>query len=609
MDRFRNRDSRWDIRANCRARTPEVFQQTAVIADASGETPSSTHAGRAPGRVSRPAARVWLSSIRRACRVGIALLIPGFAHAQAPSAGQSMRDIETTRPTLPAPKRPDIALPPTEAAGQPADDAGPRVSVHAFDIEGNEAFTTAQLKLPLADLIGRDLSFGELQQAAGRITAYYRTRGYVLARAYLPHQDVENGVVRIAVVEGRYGNIELHNGTRVLDRALRQPLGALQPGEIVRAGDLERSLTLLDEMPGVSAKGTLRPGAEPGTTDLVIDADRGPLANGSIELDNFGDPLTGRYRATGSLDINAPLRLGDRFSLRGLTSNMDQRYYRAAYQLPVGPASTRVGVAYSDMNYRIGGSLKVLGYRGSASVRSAFVTQPLVRSRRASANLQFTYENKQLHDNYGVFQVVGDKHVDLWSFGISGNSQDDWFGGGRNGFSATVATGRLRGNDALKMNPIAKTHGAFTKLNINALRLQALGARLQLFTQFGAQLASRNLDASEKFSLGGPYGVRAYALGAGNGDQGWQASAELRYLATPGWQVSTFVDTGRVQFNKQRWSNERNTVQLSSIGIGVGWFGSRRQVNVTAALPLGNADKVATVTRSPSVWLQAAQYF
>ncbi len=587
---------RWDIRAIRCINVPATFEATASNAGASGDAPSSTQACRAPASF-------------RVGGIAIALLIPGLSQAQVPSAGQTMRDIETARPTVSAPQSPDIALPRSESAAEAPDATGPRVAVHAFDLEGNAAFSAAQLNAVLADLIGHDLSFGELQQAAGRITAYYRAHGYVLARAYLPHQDIENGVVRIAVVEGRYGNIELHNGTRVLERALRQPLAALQPGGTVRGPDLERSLTLLDEMPGVDAKGTLRPGAEPGTTDLVIDAERGPLANGSIELDNFGDPLTGRYRATGSVDVNAPLRLGDQFSLRGLTSNTHQRYYRTAYQVPVGPASTRIGVAYSDMNYRIGGSLEALGYRGSASVRSAFVTQPLVRSRRASVNVQVTYENKQLRDTYGAYGIVSDKHVDLWSFGISGNSQDGWLGGGRNGFSAMLGTGRLRGNDPLQMNDYAKTHGRFTKLSVNALRLQALGARFQLFTQFGAQLSSRNLDSSEKFSLGGPYGVRAYALGAGSGDQGWQTSAELRYLAAPGWQVSTFVDTGRVQFSKQRWSNERNTVQLSSIGLGVSWFGSRRQVNVTAALPLGNADKVATVTRSPSVWLQAAQYF
>ncbi|MCA7921144.1 ShlB/FhaC/HecB family hemolysin secretion/activation protein [Burkholderia cenocepacia] len=553
----------------------------------------------------------WLTVACGVWYIAAAVLLPGFglAHAQVPNAGQSIRDIETARPSLPAATLPDIDIAPAEPAPGAAADTGPRIAVRAFVIEGSAAIPVARLDALLADLTGRELGFVELQQAASRISAYYRSRGYVLARAYLPHQDIEDGIVRIAVVEGRYGQIELHNRSRVFDRALRQPLDVLHAGDIVHGGNLERSLMLLDDMAGVEVKGTLRPGTEPGTTDLVIDAEPGPRANGSLEVDNFGDPLTGRYRATGSLDVNAPLRVGDRFSLRGLTSDKHQRYYRAAYQLPIGTAATRVGVAYSDMHYRVGGSLADLGYRGSADVRSAFLAQPLVRSRTTRLDAQFTYENKHLHDIYSAFEIDNDKQVDLWTLGVTGNNQDDFAGGGRNGFSATVTIGRLRGNDALGLNTVAHTHGRFARVNVSALRLQALGARFQLYTQFSAQLSSRNLDASEKFSLGGPYGVRAYALGAGNGDQGWQASAELRYLAAPGWQVAALADTGRIQLSKQPWTRERNTVQLSSLGVGASWFGPRHQISLTAALPLGPAYKVASATRSPSVWIQAAQYF
>lgn len=555
--------------------------------------------------------RALRDAVRRTGYIAAAWLLPGFglAHAQVPSAGQSIRDIETVRPSLPAVTRPDIDIAPAEPAPAAEDDAGPRVAVRAFVIEGNTAIPAARLDALLVDLAGRELGFGELQQAANRITTYYREHGYVLARAYLPQQDIEDGIVRIAIVEGRYGTIELHNRTRAIDRALRQPLAALQPGAVAHGAALERGLTLLDEMPGVTAKGTLRAGAEPGTTDLVVDAQPAPFASGSLELDNFGDSLSGRYRATGSVDLNSPLRVGDRFSLRGLASNTHQRYYRTSYQVPVGPASTRIGVAYSDMNYRLGGSLADLDYRGSADVRSAFITQPLLRTRRGSVDARLTYENKHGRDEYRALDLISDKTVDLLSIGLNSSSQDGIGGGGRTGFSAMIGIGRLRGNDAIGMNDIVHSLGPFMKLNVGALRLQALGARLQLYTQFSAQLASRNLDGSEKFSLGGPYGVRAYALGAGNGDQGWQASAELRYLAAPGWQVSTFVDTGRVQLNKQPWSRERNTVQLSSVGVGATWFGTRRQISMTAALPIGHADAVASATRSPSVWLQAAQYF
>ncbi|WP_423382563.1 ShlB/FhaC/HecB family hemolysin secretion/activation protein [Burkholderia sp. LMG 32019] len=543
----------------------------------------------------------------------VALICGGAAglfdpvHAQVPDAGRAMRDIETPRPDLPPETVPELTVAPSEDAAESAPEAGPRVLVRAFVLEGNTVFDSDTLLPLVADLAGGTLSFAELQRAAGRITAYYRGHGYVLARAYLPRQDIDDAVVRIEIVEGRYGEISIQNHSRVLGAALRQPLSALHSGDVVRGPDLERSLLLLDDLAGVGARGTLRPGEMPGTTDLVVDADKGPFASGSLEFDNFGDVALGRYRVGGSVDVNSPLRLGDRLSLRGLVSNERQRYYRAAYQIPVGPASTRVGVAYSSLRYRLGGAFSDLDSSGRASVQTAYVTQPLVRARGLSVTAQIQYENKNLHDEYGVFDIRRDKNVGLWTFGVSGNSQDGWLGGGRNGFSVMFGVGRLRSNDPFGADELKKSIGSFAKLNVSALRVQALGRRFELYTQFSAQLASRNLDESEKFSLGGPYGVRAYALGAGSGDQGWQASAELRYLVAQGWQVSTFVDAGRVQADKHPWTRERNMQHMQAGGVGASWFGAKRQVTLTAAWPLGAV--FGSPTRAPSVWVQAAQYF
>ncbi|WP_244101828.1 ShlB/FhaC/HecB family hemolysin secretion/activation protein [Burkholderia cepacia] len=543
----------------------------------------------------------------------VALICGGAAglfepvYAQVPDAGRAMRDIEAPRPELPPETAPELTVAPSEDAAERAPESGPRVFVRAFALDGNTVFGSDELQPLVADLAGGTLSFAELQRAAARITAYYRRNGYVLARAYLPRQDIDDGVVHIEIAEGRYGAIAIQNHSRVLDAALRQPLSALHPGDVVRGPDLERRLLLLDDLAGVSARGTLRPGEMPGTTDLVVDADKGPLASGSLEFDNFGDVALGRYRVGASVDVNSPLRLGDRLSVRGLVSNGLQRYYRAAYQVPVGPASTRVGVAYSSLRYRLGGAFSDLESQGRASVQTAYVTQPLVRARDLSVTAQLQYENKNLRDDYGIFDVRRDKNVGLWTFGVSGNSQDGWLGGGRNGFSVMFGVGRLRSNDPFEADALKKSIGSFAKLNVSALRVQALGRRFELYAQVSAQLASRNLDESEKFSLGGPYGVRAYALGTGSGDQGWQASAELRYLVAPGWQVSTFLDAGRVQADKHPWTQGRNMQHMQAGGVGASWFGVKRQVTLTAAWPLGAA--VGSPTRAPSVWVQAAQYF
>ncbi|PGP54024.1 hypothetical protein CN998_33340, partial [Bacillus cereus] len=85
-------------------------------------------------------------------------------------------------------------------------------------LEGNRVFATERLQPLLADLQGQELDLAGLRAAAQRITDYYQKQGYVLARAFLPPQDIENGLVRIAVVEGRYGRIEVQNRSRALDQ-------------------------------------------------------------------------------------------------------------------------------------------------------------------------------------------------------------------------------------------------------------------------------------------------------------------------------------------------------------------------------------------------------
>ncbi|WP_230950082.1 ShlB/FhaC/HecB family hemolysin secretion/activation protein [Burkholderia cepacia] len=577
------------------------FVRTAACA--AGTWAAAIEAGRARRGFGRAGGALWLSLLWGAGVAGL----PDDAHAQVPNAGATMRDVETSRPSLLPEAAPDLEIGPSDGAAPPPPDTGPRVLVRAFEIGGNTVFDGATLQALVAGLAGDAQSFTDLQRVAGRITAYYRERGYVLARAYLPKQDIENGVVRIEIAEGRYGRIAIENHSRVFDAVLRQPLATLHPGDVVHGASLERSLLLLDDLAGVGVRGTLRAGASPGTTDLVVDAARRPLASGALEFDNFGPVSTGRYRVGGSVDVEAPLRLGDRLSLRGLVSDERQRYYRAAYQVPVGPASTRVGVAYSSVRYRVAGRFAELGMSGRAGVQTVYVAQPLVRSRGLGLTAQIQYENKNLHDVYGAFSLYNDRNVGLWTFGLTGNAQDDWLGGGRSGVSVMFGVGRLRSSDVFASNPLTKSIGSFRKLNLNAQRLQALGGRFQLYGQVGAQLASGNLDSSEKFSLGGPYGVRAYALGEGSGDQGWQASAELRYLAAPGWQVNLFVDAGAVQINRRPWTRERNTQHMQAAGVGATRFGTNHQVALTAALPLGGGGD--TPARAPGVWVQAARYF
>lgn len=536
------------------------------------------------------------------------MTLPATA-ATAPDAGQVQQGIDQAPLQLPGKQRLDINLP--DAPADPAAEAGPRLQVNGFILDGNQALSSAELLTLLADLAGRELSVGQLQGAANRITRLYRERGYPLARAYLPAQEIEGGMVKIAVLEGRYGQVQINDQAGLRGGALA-PLTTLQSGDAVQGQSLERSLLLLQDLPGIEVKSTLRPGASTGTTDLLVDVQRAPLIDGAIDADNYGNRFTGEYRLGGTLNLNNPLGLGDRLTLRAMGSEEDQRYGRVAYQLPLGPWATQLGVAYSDMDYQLGKDFEDLDAHGNARIASVFALQPLVRSRDFSLYGQLQFDDKRLKDDIDLFEQKSDKSARVTILSLTGNSRDMLLGGGVNSFALAWSQGSLNldGATAQRTDDLtAGTAGQFHKLNPSLVRLQRLSERFSLYTQLQGQWADGNLDSSEKLYLGGAYGVRAYPQGEASGDQGWLANVELRYSLTEAWQLSTFIDHGQVRLNKDSWTDEENHRSLSGTGIGARWAAYGWQISTVAAWRLGNADAESDVARTPRIWAQVVRTF
>lgn len=539
----------------------------------------------------------------------LTLLSLSVMAATAPDAGQSQQNLDQRPLQLPGKQRLELNLP--DAPSTEAKPGGPSLQINRFTLQGNSAITSEELLPLLADLQNRTVSLGELQAGANRITALYRERGYPLARAYIPAQEIEGGVVQIAVMEGRYGEIALNNTSRVSDVALA-PIKQLKSGDAVRSAPLERSLLLLSDTPGVEVKSTLKPGASVGATDLLVDVQPGPLLSGSIDADNYGNRFTGEYRLGGTLNVNSPLGLGDRLSLRAMGSNEDQQYGRIAYQLPIGPWATQIGVAYSDMDYQLAKDFDDLKAHGNARITSAYAIQPLVRSRDFSLYAQLQYDDKRLKDDIDLFDSKSDKRSRVVTTSLNGESRDQLFGGGINSFALAWSQGSLTIDGAANQrfdDLSAGTQGRFHKLNPSLVRLHRLTDRFSLYSQLQGQWADGNLDSSEKISLGGAYGVRAYPQGEASGDQGWLANLELRYALTDTWQLSTFVDHGEVRLNKYTWSDGDNHRSLSGAGVGTRWAASGWQISATSAWKLGNADPQSDVDRSPRVWVQAVRFF
>jgi hemolysin activation/secretion protein len=452
---------------------------------------------------------------------------------------------------------------------------------------------------------------------AARITAHYRANGYFVAQAWLPAQEVKDNAITIAVAEGRYGSVTVRNQANLSDSIPSRALEGLRSGDAILAAPLDTRLLLLSDLPGVNVKSTLVPGATPGTSDLIVDLTPGAPVSGSLDADNGGSRYTGQYRIGATVNLNNPLGVGDVAGVRLLTSGTGLHYARAYYQAPLGNA--QVGVAYSWLDYRLGREFAGLQAHGTARVASLYGRYPLLRSRDDSVYLQLELDGKTFHDAADSTAWITDRNSRVLLASVVGDHRDDWGGGGQDSYSLTLASGLLdietpgaRAADALTAN----ANGRFNKLSFSANRLQRLGGPWSFYAAVGGQVASRNLDSSEKMVLGGMNAVRSYPEGESYADEGLLLTLEARLDlpkpdTLPGYmQVVGFVDGGSVTLNHEPWAAGPNHRTLSGAGAGINW-GDPGNFLARAyyARRLGGGPALSAPDRSGRFWVQLVKYF
>jgi hemolysin activation/secretion protein len=491
------------------------------------------------------------------------------------------------------------------------------VDVKAVKVLGNTLFETAALHALVAEAEGQKLTLDQLDQLAARIGRYYHSRGHTFARAVVPAQVIQSGVVRLLVIEARYGKVGIDNQTRVNDVLLRAAAAPLQVGQAVDQAALDRSLLLLSDIPGVLVQAVLKPGDDMGTSDLMIHAAPGPSVTGSLALDGYGNSYTGKARLGGTVNFINPLQQGDVLSLTGLSSGPALSYGRAAYETLLNGQGTRAGAAYSSLSYQLGGSLEPVGAHGSARTASFWARHPLVRGPDANLQGQLQYDRTQLREHMDAAAMKTDRYLGSWTAGLAGDWRDALMSGGINTWSLGWTGGRVGFDDAaaqLADAASAGTQGAYSKANLGFARLQRWGPQGTLYFSVSGQWASSNLDPSQKMAAGGPYSVRAYDVGALSGDRGVRASIELRYeLGQVGGgklQGLAFWDGARLTVNQHPWAAGANSATLSGAGVGLDWTGLRHwRARTYLAVPLGSPPVLVGASDSARVWTELAYRF
>jgi hemolysin activation/secretion protein len=549
-----------------------------------------------------------------------ALLAPlDLAAQSAPDAGSVLRQIEEQqRKPLPPKSEAQFQAPePMLSMGPPA------VTVKEFQFAGNALLNAQQLAPAVAGYLNRALSFTDLQNAAIAVANAYREAGWVV-RAYLPEQDITGGVVTIQIIEATLGAVRVEGeARRVRAGPLKRILAAAQaPGKPVNVRALDRGLLLVNDLPGVLATGRLSQGSNPAETDLVVTVEDAPLVNGNFTVDDAGSRFTGAERVIASASLNGQFGRGDRVDALLLHSEGSD-YQRLAYSQAFGSRGFRFGVNGSHLTYDIvTREFAALDAHGTSSTVGLEASHPLYRSRLANVYAALTVDDRQF-DNSSAGQTTTDYSVQGATLAFYANAFDDFLGGGANNASIAYVNGRvdLSGSpNEVADSLTTRTHGSFTKLRYSLSRLQVLTDRLSLYLGAAGQSASKNLDSSEKFYLGGSDGIRAYPQDEGGGAEGHMVNLELRARLPRSFSVVSFVDWGSVTINKDNdilGAAPRNQADFKGAGLSVAWTASfGLTLQATASRRIGdNPNPTSTGNDQDGslvknrFWLQASMPF
>ena len=457
-------------------------------------------------------------------------MFPSVLQAQVsvPPAGESgvgQKALEQSRPDFQPPKEELHPLTIEDSRSVVDPGAGPRFVVKKIEVIGNTLIDDATLASVLDVGEGLEVTLGILHLMAEEISSLYGMQGYILTRAYVPEQEIENGVVTIQVIEGKLGKLEVTGNEKFNSDNILARLEPLRDDPELKEDTLEKYLLGLNATQGLNVKAVLKPGEEFGTSDLMLQAEESRTYRVTFDADNFGSRFTGeqRYGLTG--EAGSLLRLGDQLAVRAVKSNEDQFFVNPSYSIPIGPYGTTATLSYTYTDFNLGGNLVALNAGGRANIVTLDLTHSLIRTRNSEFHLSVGGEIRNFENGLAGAPSSDDKLRDAYVevggfFKDSLRAQSFYNLRLQQGFSERDVT------DPLNSRFLGRGDALISGLDFTRYQSAFIGKAYFVLKARG-QAVSRRVLSPDQFAIGGFGSVRGYPLAEAAGDHGYFISTEL----------------------------------------------------------------------------------
>jgi len=524
-------------------------------------------------------------------RIGLLKVLALGYTSQVLAGGVSLPDIQNIQQNLPRPALPQstpiIQVPAeTPAPEKKQKKSSLKIVVKEFKFSGNKQFSDDILAAQVAYLTGHEVGMRELNEAVGTIRNYYRQRGYLLTQVYLPTQDLQKStdkeaVVELSILEGTLGDVKAEAGEG-LDQPYFQSLSeyGLNKGDVLNERNLVRNIMVMNGLPGIQVTSQLNPGEAVGSSDVAIAVEPKVKYSGFVTANTYGNRFTNRETLGFGWAVNNLNGRGDQFVVVGKTSRDEgQRSLSGLYFTPVGSAGTIMNLAYSYVDYKLGGNFKQFDASGDANYFYGSLEHPLLRETKKGVSFKVGTNYKILDDDVGFFGLNNRRDISSLELGFVGDWIND-IGSVAYQWSFLVTQGNVNFKDSVAKasdRSLLDTQGSFTKWNWTSSRTEIFENGVNWVIRADYQGAGDNLDIAERFGIGAINRWRQYSEIPSQADQGWMVGTDVRktYVTTgadvtPYIQAVTpfaFYDAGRGKLNHDPIGNS-TYVRSNTIGVG-----------------------------------------
>jgi hemolysin activation/secretion protein len=223
------------------------------------------------------------------------------------------------------------AEPPADPVAGPesADAAQPLFDLFEIRVDGNSVLDSRAVEKTLYPFLGPRKSIDDVENARRALEDTYHKAGYQTVFVNIPEQDVENGLVRMEVAEGKVENLRI-TGSRYFSLGrIRERVPGLAEGKVPHAPTVQKELSeLAQEAKDRRVTPILRAGDTPGTVEAELKVDDQLPLHGSLEMNGRNQVGTSRTRLVASLRYD----------------NLWQRHHSASLQYQIAPERQDVEV-------------------------------------------------------------------------------------------------------------------------------------------------------------------------------------------------------------------------------------------------------------------------